>query len=179
MKKITLVVSFGVLLAFYVAYERINAAQPAVVVSSSGPSSAPAAAPVSPSSSSSGGSGSSAAAGSGNPPASPSGSSAGASAPAQTGAYRDGTYVGPSVNAYYGNVKAEAIVSGGKLANVKFLEYPNTHAISVYINSQAMPYLTQEAVQAQSANVNIVSGATFTSQAFIQSLGSALAQAKN
>ena len=48
-----------------------------------------------------------------------------------------------------------------------------------YINGQAMPMLTSEAVQVQSANVDIVSGATFTSQAFQQSLGSALAQAKN
>ncbi len=180
MKKTTLVIAFGLLLAFYVAYERINAAPAAVVASSSaGPSasSAPAASAVSPSSSSSGSSGSSAAAGSGNPPASAGSSSA---APAQqSGAYRNGTYVGPSVNAYYGNVKVEAVVSGGQLANVKFLEYPNTHPASVYINSQAMPYLTQEAVQAQNANVNIISGATFTSEAFVQSLGAALAQAKN
>ena len=82
-------------------------------------------------------------------------------------------------DAYYGNVQVQAIVQSGKLADVKFLDYPQTHQTSVYINSQAMPYLTQEAIQAQSANVNIVSGATFTSQAFIQSLASALSQAKN
>jgi len=46
------------------------------------------------------------------------------------------------------------------------------------INSQAMPYLTQEAIHTQSANVNGVSGATQTSRAFIESLTSALSQAK-
>ncbi len=61
---------------------------------------------------------------------------------------------------------------------MQFLQYPDTHSTSVYINQQAMPYLQQEAIQAQSANVNIVSGATDTSIAFQQSLASALAQAK-
>ena len=93
--------------------------------------------------------------------------------------YKDGTYTGSSADAYYGNVQVQAVVQSGKLTNVTFLDYPQTHQTSVYINSQAMPYLTQEAIQAQSANVNVVSGATLTSQAFMQSLASALAQAKN
>ncbi len=82
------------------------------------------------------------------------------------------------MDAYYGMVQVEAIVQGGKLTDVKFLQYPNSHSTSVYINEQAMPYLTQEAVAAQSANVNIISGATFTSEGFQQSLASALSQAK-
>lgn len=98
--------------------------------------------------------------------------------PKPKGQYADGTYTGGSADAYYGMVQVEAIVQGGKLTNVKFLQYPNTHSTSVFINQQAMPYLTQEAIAAQSANVNIISGATFTSQAFQQSLASALAQAK-
>lgn len=47
------------------------------------------------------------------------------------------------------------------------------------INNQAMPMLRSEAIQAQSANVDTVSGATMTSEAFIQSLQSALDQAAN
>lgn len=92
-------------------------------------------------------------------------------------AYKDGTYTGGVADAYYGNVQVQATVSGGKITTVKFLQYPNTHSTSVYINQQAMPYLQQEAIQAQSANVQIISGATFTSQAFQQSLQNALAQA--
>jgi len=70
-----------------------------------------------------------------------------------------------------------ATISGGKISNVKFLQYPNTHSTSVMINQQAMPYLIQEAIQAQSSNVQIISGATYTSQAFQQSPQAALAQA--
>ncbi len=91
--------------------------------------------------------------------------------------YKDGTYTGTVADAYYGNVQVQATVSGGKITNVKFDQYPNTHQTSVYINQQAMPYLEQEAIQAQNSNVQIVTGATFTSQAFIQSLASALSQA--
>ncbi len=94
-----------------------------------------------------------------------------------SGMYTDGSYTGSVANAYYGSVQVEAIIRNGQLADVKFLQYPNSHSASVYINQQAMPYLTQEAIQAQSANVNGISGATFTSQAFAQSLASALSQA--
>ncbi len=91
--------------------------------------------------------------------------------------YKDGTYTGNTVNAYYGNVQVSATISGGKITDVKFLQYPDTHNTSVIINQQVIPYLQQEAVKAQSANVQIISGATFTSQAFQQSLQSALSQA--
>jgi uncharacterized protein with FMN-binding domain len=94
-----------------------------------------------------------------------------------TGQYKDGAYTGPSVYVYYGNVQVQAVVQGGKLADVKFLQYPSDRSTSRYINSQAMPMLTQEAVAAQSAQVDGVSGASATSQGFIQSLSSALSQA--
>jgi uncharacterized protein with FMN-binding domain len=94
-----------------------------------------------------------------------------------SGQYKDGSYSGSVTDAYYGNVQVSATISGGKIIGVKFLQYPDTHQTSVYINQQAMPYLQQEAIKAQSSQVNIVSGATFTSQAFQQSLASALSQA--
>lgn len=91
--------------------------------------------------------------------------------------YKDGTYTGTSADAYYGNVQVAATIQNGKITDVKFLQYPDTHQTSVYINQQAMPYLQQEAIQAQSSHVNVITGATFTSQAFAQSLASALSQA--
>lgn len=97
--------------------------------------------------------------------------------PSSSTTYRDGTYTGTSQDAYWGNVQVAVTISGGKMTDVKFLQYPNTHQTSVYINQQAMPYLQQEAIQAQSSNVQTVSGATYTSQAFQQSLQSALSQA--
>jgi uncharacterized protein with FMN-binding domain len=112
-------------------------------------------------------------------PATPAPTPAPTPLPTPKGLYVNGTYTGSVADAYYGNVQVEAIINGGKLADVQFLQYPDTHSTSVYINSQAMPYLKQEAIQAQSANVNIISGATDTSMAFQQSLGAALAQAKS
>lgn len=92
-------------------------------------------------------------------------------------AYKDGTYTGNVEDAYYGSVQVSVTISGGRITNVKFLQYPNTHQVSVIINQQAMPYLKQEAIQSQSSNVQLISGATFTSQAFVQSLQSALNKA--
>jgi uncharacterized protein with FMN-binding domain len=91
--------------------------------------------------------------------------------------YKDGAYTSQESNAFYGNIKLAVTISGGKITAVKFLEYPNDNPNSISINQQAIPLLQQEAIQAQSANVNVISGATDTSQAFIQSLSSVLSQA--
>ncbi len=92
--------------------------------------------------------------------------------------YQDGQYTGPTTDAYYGNVQVEAIIQNGKLIDVRFLDYPHDRRTSIWINQQVAPWLRQEAIQAQSANVNIISGATLTSEAFIQSLSAALDQAR-
>lgn len=92
-------------------------------------------------------------------------------------AYKDGTYVGSSADAYYGNVQVQVIIKSGRIANVKFMDYPRDRGTSVEINSQAMPMLMTEAMQTQNAQVNGVSGATETSRAFRESLASALTQA--
>ena len=94
------------------------------------------------------------------------------------GIYNDGTYVGNSIDAYYGNVHVRAIIDNGKLSDVVIIDYPQDRGHSIQINNYALPILKQEAIQAQSANVNIVSGATDSSGAFMDSLASALAQAK-
>jgi uncharacterized protein with FMN-binding domain len=99
-------------------------------------------------------------------------------APKPKGQYTDGTYTGAAADAYYGFVQIKVGIQGGKLVTVDFLQYPNDRRTSQYINEQAMPLLKQEAIQAQSANVSGVSGASDTSMAFKQSLGDALAQAK-
>ncbi len=93
--------------------------------------------------------------------------------------YKDGTYKGPEIDAYYGLVQVQATVQGGKLSSVQFLEYPSDRRTSVEINNIAVPYLQQEAMQAQSSSVDIISGATLTSEAFIMSLQNALNSAKN
>jgi uncharacterized protein with FMN-binding domain len=95
------------------------------------------------------------------------------------GIYKNGVYKGPEVDAYYGLVQVQATIQSGKLTNVQFLEYPTDRRTSQEINNIAVPYLQQEAIQAQSARVDIVSGATLTSEAFMMSLQNALDSAKN
>lgn len=92
--------------------------------------------------------------------------------------YKDGSYTGGAADAQWGLIQVKAIIQNGKITDVQFLQYPNERNRSVEINSYADPQLTSEAIQAQSANVDIVSGATDSSQAFIQSLSDALTQAK-
>ena len=98
--------------------------------------------------------------------------------PKKIGMYTDGTYTGDTVDAYYGNVQVQVVVSGGKITNVVALDYPQTARNSIRINSRAIPLLQQEAITAQSSNINAVSGASATSPAFISSLTSAVNQAK-
>ncbi len=98
--------------------------------------------------------------------------------PTPSGKYKDGVYTGSQADAFYGIIQVQTTVKNGKISNISFLQAPNDRSTSVYINSQADPILAQEAIQAQSANVDIVSGATDSSQAFIQSLQDALSKAQ-
>jgi uncharacterized protein with FMN-binding domain len=65
-----------------------------------------------------------------------------------------------------------------KITAVSVPTYPNHTDRSVYINQTALPILKAEALRAQSANINLVSGATDTSDAFAQSLQAAILKAK-
>jgi uncharacterized protein with FMN-binding domain len=94
-----------------------------------------------------------------------------------TGQYKDGTYTGSVADAYYGNVQVQAIVQNGAIADVQFLQYPSDSGTSAGISQRSMPLLKTEAISVQSAKVDIISGATQTSQAFQQSLSAALEQA--
>ncbi|KAA3442004.1 FMN-binding domain-containing protein [Mesorhizobium sp. SARCC-RB16n] len=93
--------------------------------------------------------------------------------------FADGTYAGPVADAYYGLIQIQASIQGGRLTSLKVLKYPNDRRTSVNINRQALPMLRDEAISAQSANVDIISGATLTSRAFRQSLAGALKQASS
>ena len=89
----------------------------------------------------------------------------------------DGTFTGPVTDAYYGYIQVQATVQNGNLTEVQFLQYPSDRRTSIEINTQAMPILRREALQAQSAQVDLVSGATDSSAAFRESLGAALTKA--
>ena len=100
------------------------------------------------------------------------------STPAVRSGYKDGEYTGAVADAYFGNLQVKAVIRGGKLTDVQFLDFPKDRENSLQISNSSMPILKSEAIQAQSANVDIVSGATQTSVGFQQSLDSALSQAK-
>ena len=85
--------------------------------------------------------------------------------------------MGSAENAFYGNVQVQAVIKGGKITGRPVPELPERPKTSQEINSRAIPVLQQETIAAQSAGVNAVTGATFTSQAFVASLQSALTQA--
>jgi uncharacterized protein with FMN-binding domain len=92
--------------------------------------------------------------------------------------YKDGAYTGTVTDAQWGSVQVRAVISGGKITDVQWVQYPSDRQRSVAINQIADPQLTSEAVQAQSAQVDIVTGATDSSVAFMQSLSDALSQAQ-
>lgn len=90
---------------------------------------------------------------------------------------KDGSFTGSVEDAFYGNIQVKAVIKNGFITDVVFLQYPNDNRTSQRINSQAMPLLTQEAIQAQSAQVDGVSGASDSSPAFARSLQTALQKA--
>jgi len=92
--------------------------------------------------------------------------------------YKDGSYTGSVADAQWGVVQIKAVITNGKITSVQFLQYPNDRNRSIYINSIADPQLSSEAIQAQSAQVDVVTGATDSSMAFMQSLSDALSQAQ-
>jgi uncharacterized protein with FMN-binding domain len=85
-------------------------------------------------------------------------------------ALTDGTYTGPVTDAYYGPMQIEVVVQGRRLTALRALQYPSDRRTSILINRQALPMLRDEAITAQSADVDIITGATLTSEAFIRSL---------
>lgn len=101
----------------------------------------------------------------------------GAATPA-TGAYTDGTATGSVVSTRFGDVQVEVTVSGGAITDVTSLQLPDSDNRSRSITSAAEPILGEEALTAQSANIDLLSGATYTSEAYAQSLQSALDQVR-
>jgi uncharacterized protein with FMN-binding domain len=98
--------------------------------------------------------------------------------PATTGTYKDGEYTGKFADAFYGPMQVKAVIQGGKITDVQFLQYPNKPGRTTEISNTALPKLKSEAIAAQSANVDIVSGATQDAEAFRESMADALKQAQ-
>jgi uncharacterized protein with FMN-binding domain len=87
------------------------------------------------------------------------------------------TVTGDTAQTRWGPVQVQITVTGGKITDVTPVQYPNGNGRDQEINSYALPVLAQEALAAQSANIDHVSGATVTSDGYVQSLQSAIDQA--
>jgi uncharacterized protein with FMN-binding domain len=95
-----------------------------------------------------------------------------------TGRYADGEFIGNAVDGEWGPVQVKVVVRNGDIADVIALEYPIHRQRSAEISEWAIPQLAQEVIKAQSANIDWITQASFTSENYQQSLASALARAK-
>jgi len=103
---------------------------------------------------------------------------AAANAAAAAAAAAPVTYDGAVASTRYGNVQGRITVSGGAVSTVQAIAFPSNDGQSRQISNYAVPVLNQSATTAKSAKISMVSGATYTSTGYIQSLQSALDQAK-
>jgi uncharacterized protein with FMN-binding domain len=95
------------------------------------------------------------------------------SAPSRTTS-GSGTATGDAIDTQYGTAQVRVTVTGGKIVQIEALQLQGNDPRSVQISSSAEPVLQQEALTKQSADIDAVSGATFTSASYEQSLQSAL-----
>ncbi|MEU3341501.1 FMN-binding protein [Streptomyces sp. NPDC006668] len=114
------------------------------------------------------------------PSSSPSTSSAAGSSGGSGGSVSTGTktVTGSTVQTRWGPVQVKITLKSGKLTDVTAVQYPTDNPRDQEINTYALPRLRSEALQAQSANIDTVSGATYTSDGYRQSLQSALDSAR-
>jgi uncharacterized protein with FMN-binding domain len=90
--------------------------------------------------------------------------------------YADGVYLGSAEYTEWGDVQVQVTISDGAITDVAAVQYP-TGRKSSSINNRAVPMLEAEAVTLQSADLDVVSGATYTSRTYADSLQAALDQA--
>jgi uncharacterized protein with FMN-binding domain len=87
------------------------------------------------------------------------------------------TYTGDSASTRWGPVQVQISVTDGTVTDVSVIDYPSGNGRDQQINARALPVLVQETLAAQSADIDMVSGATVTSEGYLESLQSALDQA--
>lgn len=96
------------------------------------------------------------------------------STPTTTAGATTKTITGDSIDTRFGPVQVRITVTNGKITSATAIDYPTDTPRDQQINAYAIPTLNQEAVGSTTANINMVSGATYTSDGYLQSLQSAL-----
>jgi uncharacterized protein with FMN-binding domain len=100
-----------------------------------------------------------------------------AAAPTTTAAPAVRSIVGPLIETEYGAVQVRVTMTGARITDVEALQLPSDRSRSVSISQYAGPRLRLEALRAQSANIDLISGASYTSQGYADSLQGALDRA--
>jgi uncharacterized protein with FMN-binding domain len=85
---------------------------------------------------------------------------------------------GPAVDTKFGPVQVRVLISGGRITDVQAMRLPADTKLSQRISTYAGPLLQREVLRAQSARIDTVSGATYTSQGYRHSLQAALDSAR-
>jgi uncharacterized protein with FMN-binding domain len=106
-----------------------------------------------------------------------SGSSADSSSSSSSSSTSSGTYTGDAVTTRYGPVQVEITVENGTITESVVTQVPWSNGRDQQINSYAVPILNDEAVRTQSSQIDMISGATYTSEGYVQSLQSAIDEA--
>lgn len=88
-----------------------------------------------------------------------------------------GTFTGPEVMTRWGIVQVEVTIDGGQITDARAVQVPDGNARDAQINSYAVPILESETVSANSGNIDAVTGATVTSEGYVESLQAALDEA--
>jgi uncharacterized protein with FMN-binding domain len=115
--------------------------------------------------------------GSGQPTGSPSQSPVPSPSPSPSPTGANGTFTGSDFPNRFGDVQVRLVISNGRITDVQAVQLPYDRQQSAYISQVAGPMLREEVLQAQSAQIDIISGATYTSDSYAQSVESALQQA--
>ena len=87
------------------------------------------------------------------------------------------TFTGPAIDYYFGTAQVQVTLVNGRITDVVALQLPS-EGQSGWISQQVEPMLRSEVLTAQSAQINLISGATYTSDAYQRSLQAALDQAR-
>lgn len=87
------------------------------------------------------------------------------------------TVTGPAISYFFGTAQVEVTIANGQITDVTALQLPN-EGRSGWISQQVEPMLRSEVLSAQSGQISLISGATYTSQAYAASLQAALDQAR-
>jgi uncharacterized protein with FMN-binding domain len=88
----------------------------------------------------------------------------------------NGSFSGALVPTRFGDVQVRVVIASGRITDVVAVRMPDDRVRSAEITQYVTPVLRSEAVQAQSARIDVISGATFTSEAYAESLNDALRQ---